>query len=207
MAKKKNQKPFNLLYRSQLQKDSIDQMYEFVTGPGRIIVVLVMFSIIVAFLYRFPLDAKLNNEVNKALDISKELDRFSGDLEQQFAEVEGKTEAAKKYISLYKDTSLPKDEISSSGEYYKISEFLPILISTIDSFGDDIVVASYSYNPNGQAGGEISFSGFVSSFSQVDDLKEDIIALDKYVLDAINSSISADAESVPQFNMQVILNE
>lgn len=207
---KKFKKPFNLLVRSSLQQDSIDKVYGFVMGPGRIIVVLVMFAIIIAFVYRFPLDYRLNDQKESAKKTAKQLNQvYPPEQQAYFIRVDQTTSSVKKYMESYKELNPTPNADGSvalgTGSFYKIHKLIPEIKGIVDGFYPDILISSYNYTPLGEEGGSLSLSGLTSKFGTVDLLKAKLAELD-YVSDVIAGSISAEEGEAPTFSIEVRLN-
>lgn len=208
MADPRKKRPFNLLYRSDLQKEQIDKMYEFVVGPGRIIVVLVMFSIVIAFIFRFPLDKQLNDVIDESQRYVDNLELIGDEKEDQFRVVEEKTEDTKKFVNIYKDqgiTEFGEDAGPDMPAQYKVYDIYNEVDGVLESFYDDIVVAQVEIYLDPISGGRIEFSGYTEKFELTDELKDQLLALDTYIDDVLSKSIAATQETQPQFSLEIRL--
>lgn len=203
MAKKSTQQPFNLLYRFEPRKSSIDRVYEFVVLQGRIIVMAVMVVIILAFAYRFPLDKKLNDQINLSNENMKKYDYFiKNNSEKKFNETIYRTKLASNFLNIYnretKDKSL-KPQIN-------IGEFMKIINQINEKdFKDDIIVISESYSVNGDSDTIMTINGFASSFPKAEAFRGKIVEQDKFVELTKMQNLGGTKQGNIQFSLQVII--
>ncbi|MFW5719483.1 MAG: hypothetical protein ACOCXT_00450 [Candidatus Dojkabacteria bacterium] len=197
MAKNKTEKPFNLLYKFEPQKSGIDKLYDFVMMQGRMIVVFVMLIIIVAFVFRFPLDRQLNNEIKRAEKNVQRLEYYEGEIENGFRDTLARTESARKYLDTYPReeeapvVGLAEDEKTGQIEVYRILEKA---LEIKEEFDEDIVLYEYSYESDPALEGQsmLTISGLAST-NQIAEKFRDTIREEKKLVRAITmSSRSAD---------------
>lgn len=200
MANQKFQKPFNLLYKFEPQKSSIDKIYDFVTVQGRLIVIGVMFIIIVGFVYRFPLDKALNDEINRSKDNLEQVKYYSKDTEKQFRDTFSRTQAAAKFLKLY------NEDLASAGKKQIIfATFLKRISEIKNSFGDDILIETYSYSANPVSHSSLKIAGISSTSSKAQDFKDKILAEQNYVSQASYTNLDLQKETLPRFSLDITL--
>lgn len=201
MAKNKNQKPFNLLYKFEAQKTGIDKLYDFVTVQGRYIVVSVMFLIILAFVYRFPLDKKLNDEINRSKINLSELDYYSGKYENSYREVISRTASAKNFIDIYPEELDPTNVVPGQ---IKLSDILKRIREIREkSFNDDIIIIDYSYSAAPDTDGSIKLTGSSSTFTKAEEFRQALRLEKNIVSDVFINNLGSTKDGAPKFGLDI----
>jgi len=191
-------KPFNLLYKIDAQLTFVDKLYEIVVGPARIVVVGVMIVIIGAFLYRFPLDSALNDQVKESRSNGVILNRVLNNQEKLFRDTIKRTIEVKTYQAMYKDSTNP-----TVGSSYKLSYALEELENVKATFADDIVVSDYSLSTDNTAT-VVKVNGGATTFAKIDEFLRAIRALE-FVADASSTSQTAQRGQIPKFSIDIKL--
>jgi hypothetical protein len=202
MAKEKKQKPFNLLYKFDAQKTGIDKLYDFVTVEGRYIVVSVMFVIILAFIYRFPLDKKLNDEINRSAENIAQLEYFSkSGMERQFRDIEERTESAKKYMAIYPEELTSATENESQ---IKIADLIKRIREIHENtFKNDLIIVDYSYSSAPDQVGTLKITGSSTTFSKAEEFRQQIRLEKTLVNDVLINNLGSTKDGVPKFGLDI----
>lgn len=206
MKKKSSfEKPFNLLNKFEPQKTSIDKIYEFVVIQGRFIVVIVMLIIIVFFIYRFPLDAKLNNYVNEAKDLSLRIKSFEGqDLatEKLYRDLILRIRSLEMYTSLYSDDP-SIDTTNTEKVQIMLSEFMILLDQVLLNYDNSIKLTHYSFEGDPEKGSILQINGYAKDSETVQQFREELDEIDKFVADTKTNDITEDKDEFTQFSLTI----
>jgi hypothetical protein len=199
MAKKKKQKPFNLLYKFDPQKTGIDKVYDWVMGPGRIVVLMVMLVVILSFVYRFPLDRKLNDQINTSNEYIRQLDAFKSQ-EPEFKKIIDEVESAKKFINIYPENL----DINSkdSGQVIYAATMKKIL-EVDELFKDDIILINYSYIADPVKGANIKLIGAAKTPAKAEDFRQKLLAEKKYISDILYGDLGSTKETGYNFGLDI----
>lgn len=200
MATTIEQKPFNLLYKYDPQKTFVDKLYDYVTVQGRYIVVTVMFIVILAFIYRFPLDKKLNDEINASKDNLELLDIYVNGNETGFQEVIERTDAANKYMSLYSI-----DPVTDSNGQIRFYDAFKRINEIKNEFGEEIILVDYTYQTNDQLAATINLTGYTTKFTSAEAFREKVRLEKNLFTEVLINNLGANKEGIPQFALQVKL--
>lgn len=191
------QKPFNLLYKYEPQKTSIDKLYEYVTVQGRFIVVGVMIVVIAAFIYRFPLDKHLNDEINRSKQNIDLLRIYVNDYEKKFNDIQARIQGAQRFEKLYSVSANSTDETGQIRFY----EVLKRINEIKADFGDDIIVVDYTYSTDNQLMNTVNITGYTAKFSRAEDFRERLRLERTLVSDVLINNLGANKEGIPQFGL------
>jgi hypothetical protein len=196
------QRPFNLLYRFEPQKSNIDVVYDFVTVQGRYIVVCVMFIIILAFIYRFPLDKKLNDEINRSNKNIRELQAYAP-YQQEFKNVLTRTEGTKNYLKIYpSDFSAEKSGLGQPAFhslYNKINA-----TKLLPDFEKDIKIESYAYSAAPDGAIILTIRGKTTTFPKAEQFREKLRQEKGLFNDILITNLgSAKGDETPQFELNI----
>jgi hypothetical protein len=200
MANKKNSKPFNLLYKFDAQKTGIDKLYDFVTVEGRYIVVCVMFVIVLAFIYRFPLDKKLNDEINRATENITELDFYAGAYEKNYRDIIDRTQAAKNFVELYPETF---DITTQTSGQIRFADLLKKVNEIVSIYNNDVILVDYSYSGSPSGESILKVTGSCTTFAKADEFREKIKAEKMMVSEVIINQLSATKDGTPKFSLDI----
>lgn len=203
MAEKQHKTPFNLLYKVEAQKTTIDRLYEFAVGAGRVIVIFVMLTIIGAFAYRFPLDAKLNDEI-KLSDINvnnANLYLDGQNREKEFNAVIERVKAAKAYTEIYKDENATDSE--NEGKQIKFGTVLEKLLAIDSQFGENIIITDYGFTSDSNTN-QLKITGAATTFPKAEEYRESVRGLTE-VKEANITSLGSSREGLPRFSIDVLL--
>jgi hypothetical protein len=197
------QKPFNLLYKYEPQKSAIDKLYEYVTIQGRFIVVGVMFVVILAFIYRFPLDKKLNDEINRSNQNSDLIKIYVDGTEQKFKDIQTRTDSTKRFLDLYSLSSISTDETGQI-RFYEVFKRINEIKT---EFGDDIIVIDYSYITDNELNGTVNLTGYTAKFSRAEEFRERL-RLERNIIDEVLiNNLGSNKEGVPQFGLIIKIRD
>lgn len=204
MAKKETQ-PFNLLYRFEPQKAPIDKIYDFVVFQGRIIVMSVMLVVILAFAYRFPLDRKLNDQINLSNDNLKRLNTYSKDeQEKNYNDTYNRTVAVEKFLTIYKNVQAEVDK--DTKDQVKLSDFLKIVRQINEaSFKDSIVISDYNYVADPMTTDTLTLTGYTSAFPTAENFRGELVNQSQYVQTTKMQNLGGTKEGTIQFSLEVTL--
>ncbi len=198
------QKPFNLLYKFEPQKSSIDKLYDFVTKEGRYIVVMVMFVIIVAFIYRFPLDRKLNDEINRSTRNLREIKFYSESGEKTFKDILQRTQGVKNFLDIYPDTL---DIHSKTPGQIKSNEILRKVKEISDSYKNDIVITDYLYTADPIKGSSLHLTGATSTFTKVEEFRDKIRTNSELVNEVYVTNLGSTKSGTPKFALDIKIKD
>lgn len=204
MATNKNTKPFNLLYKIDAQKTGIDKLYDFVTIQGRYIVVCVMFFIILAFLYRFPLDKKLNDEINRANDAIAELDYYSSnENERVYRTVMSRIESVEKFMEIYPSVINAGTELNGQIKFADLIKRIREIHE--EEFKNDIIIAEYSYQSSPQSEGSLRITGSSTTFAKAEEFRQKLRNEKLYIYDVFINNLGSTKDGVPKFGLEIKL--
>jgi hypothetical protein len=196
MAKKSNiQKPFNLLYPFEPQKTKIDKVYDWVMGTGRIIVVLFMLMVIGSFIYRFPLDKELNDQIERSKSNLGQLQYYFDTNESDFRSIVKRISEADKFIKIYDPTQETSQIV--------FSEALATIRASNDKFKDDISITSYNYTADSGKSIDIVISGTASSSAKADAFREELSTKDKGFYQVLINNYGTAVSLKPQFTINI----
>jgi hypothetical protein len=191
---------FNLLYKVEAQKTFIDKLYDFLVGPTRLILSIVMILIIGVFAYRFFLDAQLRDAKKLNDEYVQDLNLFVIPNEQTYRDIMLRTEIYSKYIERYNtDTQNPvSGKLHSTGDLY-----LQINNIKAAKYPTSITIAQFNYSTNSNTP-VIQISGAASTFITVDQFANDIKSLPE-VLDASSTNLGSTREDLPRYQIDIKL--
>ncbi len=197
------QRPFNLLYKYDTQKTGIDRLYDFVTVQGRIIVVSVMLLIILAFIYRFPLDKRLNDEVNDSKQNIELLKIFVDNNEKNFNDIVTRISKTKNYTELYSSNSSNIDEVGR----VRFAEVFKKINAIESEFGENITLVSHNLNTDESLKSKIQIKGFTTQFSIAEEFREKLRLEKGLIDDVLISNLGSSKEGIPQFSLSIKIKE
>ncbi len=190
---------FNLLVKPLLQKDFTDKLYDFVTGPLRYIVVLIIFVIVIVFAFRLPSDIRLK-------DLEKETERLSKniDIELYPEQIAKYQEISKKENLVSNYENLLITENNANGKVISTSFVLDHINTNINKFNENIKVDNISIERKGT---EIlvNIRGISSRFQDVSTLQQELKKINN-VKDVIVNNISSEEGQTPSFNIIVLFS-
>lgn len=193
-----SEKPFNLLYKSDAQLTFIDKLYEIVVGPVRLVVVGVMLLIIGAFVYRFPLDSALNDQVKESQKNGSTLNRVLNNQEKLFRDTIKRTSEVRTYQQMFKDSGF-----SNVNSTYKLSYVLDELEKIKLKFAGDIIISDYNLITDNN-GTFVTINGGATTFAKVDEFLRALRLLDM-VKDASTASQTSERGQIPKFSINIKL--
>ncbi len=197
---------FNLLYKVDAQKTFVDKLYDFVIGPGRLIVVGVMLVIIAVFSYRFFLDSTLRDERKKMDSLKRQVENFVIPNEKKLQGSLTRTENYAKYSLMYRDGGSTEDPTSVEGKLHYLSTNYDQIMSLKNAkFVDSITVSEYSVSYSNDRT-TVKITGATSTFIIVDQFVTELKKLDT-VEDAASTTIGASKQDKPRYQIDIKLKK
>lgn len=200
MDSKIHKSSFNLLNRFQNQRGPVDKLYDFVIVEGRYVVVGVMFLIILAFIYRFPLDRALNDEVNRSKTNLNQLQYYSEGEEKEFRNIIQRTNSAKNYTLLY------PDDFNANGKnegQVQFADVLKRLREITAEFNGNIILIDYTYSADPAKGITLKITGSSSTFAKAEEFRDKIRAEKQLVVDVLMQTLSSAKDTAPKFSLDL----
>lgn len=202
MAQENN--TFNLLYKTEAQKTSVDKLYDFLIGPARMIIIGVLLVIISVFGYRFILDSTLRDERKKAAQYESQINRFVKDNENEFREIILRTEGYATYINMYREFE-DEDDVDS-GKLYKASNIINDIYNIKNqNYNNTITIQSYNFNRDEEAT-TLSINGNASTFLIVDQFVSSLRSLSS-IEEASSTNLGGSRDENPKYLINIKLKK
>lgn len=199
----KKAKPFNLLYKSDVQLTFIDKLYDIVLGPVRLVVILVMAVILGVFAFRFSLDARLNDLIKESRILSSRWQKTVAPNLSQYTETQKMVNSLRNYIELYK-TDNSSTVNPNKNKLFKVGSVLAEIKRVENDFTNKITIANYSILIDKEP--RVRLSGGASTFTDIDNFVN-VLRNIEYVSDVTIPSQTAEKGGAPRFSIEVLLKQ
>ncbi len=200
----KKVKPFNLLYKSDVQLTFIDKLYDIVLGPVRLVVILVMAVILVVFAFRFSLDARLNDLVKESQILSSRWQKAVAPNLSQYTETQDTINSLRNYIELYGTDNSTASTNSSKKKLLKVGSVLAQIKRIENDFINKITILNYSIFIDREQ--RVRLSGKAGTFADIDNFVNALRSIE-YVNDVSIPSQTTEKGSEPKFTIEVLLKQ
>ncbi|BDQ04559.1 MAG: hypothetical protein KatS3mg084_0077 [Candidatus Dojkabacteria bacterium] len=199
-------KPFNLLYKSDVQLTFIDKLYDIVLGPVRLVVLLVMSVILGVFAWRFSLDARLNDLIKDSRILSNRWQTTVAPNLTTYMETQNIVSSLRNYIELYRseEVAITQDVSKNvdSNKLVKSGSILTEIKQVENNFANRVTVANYTIIIDSEP--KVRLTGGASTFTDIDNFVTDLKNME-FVRDVIIPSQTADKGDIPRFTIEILL--